>query len=355
MTVTHPHLLTRASRIAFTMLGGLILLAPNLADAQAGRHTPTPRPRRFAHRTPEAAPIAVLQRLLQAETSLVFEGTQITAVSRDGLDISSEQHVLRNGDQAFRIDYTRPERLAGESIVDNGKSYWHYRPKNNILEVGPSRVQRLRKRIHTVIEQAKRGAVTVTIQGQDTIASRPCTIIDVKSANGQPSPWRRLWVDAATGAQLKIEQYDATGQRRSSSFFTTIAISPSISADAFDAPGQNRHPQIKQLSADKPFRTVGEAEMKAGFSAHQPTYLPPGYRFQAASVGNFRGKSMIVLRYNNGISVISLFQVVDDGTIGPKFGGKRIGAITRAQGGRKLVLVGNISPSELSQVISSVQ
>lgn len=346
--------------MAFIMIGAMTLSAPVFAKASEPPHAPPASAKRFAHRAPRAAadngPIAVLQRLLQAETSLVFEGTQVTTVSRDGLDMSSEQHVLRSGAQALRIDYTRPDRLAGESIVDNGKYYWHYRPKNNTLEVGESRVQRLRKKIHSVIAQAQRGSLTVVITGQDTIAGRPCTIIDVRTANGQPGPWRRLWVDVATGAQLKIEQYDADSQRRSSSVFTSISFNPAIAPDAFNSPGEGRNPRIKQLDDDKPFRTVGEAEAKAGFRARQPAYLPTGFRLQSASVSSFRGKKMIVLRYNNGISVISLFQTLDDsGDAGPKFGGQRLGAVTRTLAGRKLVLVGNLAPADLEQIISSVQ
>ena len=362
MTVIRFHGMSRASGVALTALGGAALLLPAFAFADAGRREIRPAPRRFAHResrpaaVADSAPIVVLQRLLQAETSLAFQATQITTVSRNGLDISSEQRVLRNGAQAIRIDYTRPDRLAGESIVDNGKFYWHYRPKNNTLEVGASRIERLRKKIHGVIEQARRGTLIVTIQGQDTVASRPCTIIDVRPGNGRAGPWRRLWVDVETGAQLRIEQYDASGQRRSASFFTAISFSPTLAPDAFSTPGEGRHPQIKQLDDDQSFRTVAEAEAKAGFPARQPTYLPAGFRFGSASVSEFQGKKMIVLRYNNGISVVSLFQTLDDsGDAGPKFQNPRVGAVTRTQGGRKLVLVGNLSPGDLNQMITSVQ
>ena len=173
----------------------LLMLALPLQAGRPAARPHTAQPPRPARRAAATAPSQsdqpaqdLLRRMLQAENSLALSGDQITTVSRNGLDLSSEQQVQRDGARALRIDYVRPARLAREQIIDNGRFYCHFMPLSDTLDLSPSRIQSLRVRVPEVIAQVRSGRLIVQSAGQDVVAGHACGIVQVAARSNAPAP-----------------------------------------------------------------------------------------------------------------------------------------------------------------------
>ena len=304
----------------------------------------------------EADPAAqdLLKRMLQAENSLALSGDQITTIAQNGLDISSEQLVQRNGARAMRLDYLRPPRLAGEQIIDNGRFYCHLIPAKDTLELSPSRIQTLRVRVPEIIEQVRSGRLIVQGFGTDVIAGHLCGIVSVAARSASPVPWRRFWIDPTNGAQLRIEQYDAAGQLQSASHFTQVTYNPVFDKAAFRVP----HAGSKVIARGfgTPSLTLDQVRQQAGATWPVPTYLPEGFHYQAGSVSNLRDRRVVELCYVNGVNALSVFQTPDsEGKTPEKTVHARHGVLLGHQGGMKVVIIGNLPDGELEKVLASLR
>lgn len=317
-------------------------------------------PRPFTSTTvspPDGSARKLLRQMLQAEQRVSLSGDQVTYLLRNGQPVTSEQHVLRNGTHAFRMDYLQPPSLAGETIIDNGRTFWHYSPANKKMEVGPSRIDRLRSRVPEVMNQIKERVLTVQYLGQDIVAGKNCAVVEVAGRDLTQSPRRRFWIDPTNGAQLRIDQFGAGGQLQSSSYYTSVSYNPVIPPGAFTPPVAAKGTRVTAPEATVPSLTIPQAQAQAGFPIQQPTYLPTGFRFQTSSVSDFRQQKLVALRYVNGLNVLSLFE----SPLGPRAAGQptrinrpRPGVLIMTQNGLRFILVGNLSNDEMEKVIISV-
>ncbi len=300
----------------------------------------------------------LLRQMLMAENSLALAGEQTTTLTRGGREITTRQRVLRNGSHALRVDYLQPPRFAGEQIVDNGHLYRHYVPRTNTLEIGPSRLKRLRGRVPQVMERIRRGALLVQLVGTEVVTGHACAIVQVKPQAGAPAPWRRFWIDTITGAQLRIEQYNRSGQRVSVSSYTSVVYNPVLDRQSFRAPAAPRDVRVVALDPAPPLPTVAQAQAQAGFVVREPAYLPPGFRFQSASVADYRGRKLVTLRYVNGLSTLSLFETPQTRAQGkqavPPAAHPRRNVAQTFQAGLRLILVGSVAPAETERVLASL-
>jgi len=328
---------------------GIVLLG---ASSGAGWTAPAPQSARSTDAT------RLLRQMLTAENSLALAGQQTTTLTRGGREITTQQNVLRSGSRALRVDYVQPPRFAGEQIVDNGHLYRHYVPSANTLEIGPSRMQRLRRRVPQVMERIRRGALLLQLMGTETVAGHACAVVQVKPRSAAPAAWRRFWIDTTTGAQLRIEQYNRNGQRVSVSSYTSIVYNPPMDKQSFRAPVTPRTVRVVALDPAPPLPTIAQAQATGGFPVREPAYLPLGFRFQSASVADYRGKKLVTLRYVNGLNTLSLFetpQARERGNPKPMLAPHPRRSVAQAfQAGLRLILVGNLVPDEMQRVLDSL-
>ena len=321
----------------------------------------TPVLSRFGTSAPNIAPGQsdqpaqdLLRRMLQAENSLALTGDQVTTVSQNGLDLSSEQQVQRNGAHSLRIDYVRPARLTGEQIIDNGRFYCHLVPAKDTLELSPSRIQSLRVRVPEVIAQIRAGQLLVQSMGQDVVAGHACGIVRVLARSSMLVPWRRFWIDPSNGAQLRIEQYNADGRLQSASYYTQVIYSPRFDAATFRLPATGSKVIISGFAP--PSLTLDQVRAQAGSPVVAPTYLPEGFRYQAGSISPSPRGRVIELRYFNGANALSVFETADGPDTGPaRTQHPRHGVLFGRQAGMKVVIIGNFGNGELERVLASLR
>jgi hypothetical protein len=296
----------------------------------------------------------LFKRMLQAENRLVLAGDQVSTVSRNGLDFSSEEQVQRDGARALRIDYLRPAGLAGEQIIDNGRFYCHLMPAKDTLELSPSRIQSLRVRVPEVIAQIRADRLVVQSMGQDVVAGHACGIVQAAARSSAPVPWRRFWIDPTNGAQLRIEQYGANGRLQSVSYYTQVTYNPRFDAAAFRLPSTGS--KVVTSGFATPSLTLDQVRAQAGFRAPAPAYLPEGFQYQAGSVSEARRSHVVELRYFNGANTLSVFETPDGpGTGRAQTEHPRHGVLFGRQAGMKVVLIGNVGNGELEKVLTSLR
>jgi len=345
----------------------LLLLSLPLQAGQRARPRPAPRPHptgsspRLLSRTRGSAPNQsdqpaqdLFKRMLQAENRLALAGNQVSTVSRNGLDFSSEEQVQRDGAHALRIDYLRPAGLAGEQIIDNGRFYCHFMPATDTLDLSPSRIQNLRVRVPEVIAQIRAGRLVAQSMGQDVVAGHACGIIQVAARSTAPVPWQRFWIDPTNGAQLRNEQYDADGRLHRASYYTQVTYSPRFNGATFRLPANGG--KIVTSGFATPSLTLDQVRAQAGFPVPTPVYLPEGFKYQAGSISEARRGRVIELRYFNGANTLSVFETPDGPGTGPaRTEHPRHGVLFGRQAGMKVVLIGNVGNGELEKVLTSLR
>lgn len=304
---------------------------------------------------PLADPAAqdLLRQMLQAENTLPLSGDQVTLVVRNGLDISSEQQIQRNGARALRLDYLRPARLAGEQIIDNGRFYCHLVPSRDTLELSPSRIQTLRVRVPQVIQQIRAGRLLVQQIGQETVAGHFCGILQVMARSAAPVPFQKFWVDPINGAQLRNEQYDDRGQLQSASYYTQVTYSPVFDRSTFRLPSSGGKVVMNGFAA--PTLTLDQVRAQAGFPVQVPSALPDGFHYQGGSVSDRRNTRVVELRYSNSVNGLSVFETPDtaDGSSRPQH--PRRGVLFGRQNGLKVVIIANLGNGELDSTLASLR
>lgn len=360
--------------IAGTLLGAMLTALPLIAAANPravlpvkqpvrqkikraiASSRPITRPQRKPAVAPDVYARAFLRQMLEAEQHLALQGEQVTVLTRNGRTITSKQKVLRNGGRAFRLDYTQPARLAGQVIIDNGRTFWHYSPASKKLEVGPSRVEALHSRVSQVMRQIKKGALDAQYIGPDTIAGRPCAVVQITPRNLSTAPYRRFWIDISNGAQLRIDEFGDNHQLQSSSYYTSITYNPVIPKDSFKPPKTPKGTQLASTAASGRPMSIAQAQTQAGFTILQPTYLPTGFQFQSASVSDFRKQKLVALRYVNSLNVLSLFETGTGkpAVVKPRLNRPRPGVFILDQCGVRVILVGNLSQDEMEKIVISV-
>lgn len=340
---------------------GAILLSLTTPGYSGPARQHLPRQSRTNSRPPAPAaaqsdPAAqeLLKLMLQAENSLALSGDQITTVAQNGLDISSEQLVQRNGAKALRLDYLRPARLAGEQIIDNGRFYCHLIPSKDTLELSPSRIQTLWVRVPEVIGQIRAGKLIVQGFGTGSIAGHLCGIVSVAARSTTPVPWRRFWIDPTNGAQLRIEQYDAADQLQSASYYTQVSYNPVFDKAAFHVPHAGS--RVIPSGFETPALSLDQVRRQVGAALLTPTYLPDGFHFAAGSVSTRRDHRVVELRYRNGVNSLSVFQTPDaKSSSTEKNSLARRGVLIGHQGQMKVVIIGNLPEGELEKILASLQ
>ena len=304
--------------------------------------------------------LMLLRRIKRAEQVLTLTGEQVTVLyaERGRPPEQSEQTIYFASALGYRCEYHQPNRLVGEVIVSRADGYWHSIPKRHLLVVGTPRPRHIGVLIGPALRAIRSGQAQAIVTGSDTVAGRAAEVIVISAISSPPRPTARLWIDLATGAQLRTELYDAQGGLRSVSYFTQIDYAPSFQPGVFDPPavpaGTTTVMQQPPIKLD---RLPTDAE--AGFHILIPTAVPPGYTFESASIFHYAAarNEGVTLRYRNSVSTLSLFErMVKPGDRTQAFGtaSPRAGTVIVHRPAMELVAIGALSNGDLLNVLNSM-
>ncbi len=326
---------------------------PSAATTQA--ESAVPLDGAVDHKTP-----ALLRRIRRAERALILSGEQVTILySEQGRPPEqSEQTISFDTSRGYRCEYHAPNRLVGEVVVSRPDGYWHSIPRRHLLVVGMPRPRHIGALIGPALRAIRNGQAQASVTGVDTVAGRAAEVIVISATSSPPRPTARLWIDTATGAQLRTELYDAQGGLRSVSYFTQIDYAPSFAAGTFDplvaVPGTTTVTQQPPVQLN---RLPTDAE--AGFHVLAPSMVPAGYTFESASIFHYAaaGNQGVTLRYKSNWSTLSLFERVVKPSRAANYGATspRAGTVIVRRPSIELVAIGSSSNGDLLNVLNSMR
>lgn len=320
------------------------------APPPEGGEPERPFPRRAVNRG-----CIILRRMVQAERERAFIAREVTTLENG---MTFEQWVKRDPRRGMRRESIRPP---GELFVDNGRrAFWVSQRLKRYGERDSAAARMRQRATETLRRIGPGGDLRVEWKGQDVVAGRVADILSVRPPEGVPGPSRRFWVDRETGLRLRSEERAPDGRILSLSYYLSVDLSPVLRDEDFAAPeppaGFQPVKERRQV-----FSTL-EAASKAGYTPHQPGYIPAGFTLRAVEI--FREGDRITQRWGNDITVVSLVEMKGPPRLPRGQGEPPSGFLpwpggTRAyafkSGERHFVVIGALADDELKRIADSVR
>ena len=162
----------------------------------------------------------------------------------------------------------------------------------------------LRQFLSAVADQA-----TATVTGQDTVANRPTTVVDLTPRQPTPRSDRvRLWLDSQTLVPLRAQGIGGGIVLFDIAFSQFDPVTP-VGDDVFTFTPPTSATVVSPTPAEIPavagFRlvTLEEARDAADFGVLEPRSLPPGTSLQSVGMASFNRATVVGLLYGTPESV----------------------------------------------------
>lgn len=248
------------------------------------------------------SPLGILKDAISAPEAVDYEGTKVIVTYRGKELEAITVAELHKRPYAYRMEYLSPEGIAGRILVDTGEESWHYEPSVHLVVRGPSLARRNPEELNALPENYH-----VRLLGIERVIGRPAYLIDVVPKAGGVQ--RRFWIDRATGLILAWQESDAERGVFFASTFTRIAFAQELPAALFRFRPPARARIVDLRAEGVRLVRLSELAQRAGFRPVAASALPSGYRYQGGGISRFGGLGAVVLRYGDGASAVSLFQV----------------------------------------------
>jgi len=251
--------------------------------------------------TPPAA--RVLRSMIEAPALIDYEGTKIISVRRpEGTETVTVLEAHKRSGKT-RLEFLSPEPIAGRIVIDTGADLWHYEPSLHIVFQGPTLARPASPQAST---EALASAYHLQVLGTEEVVGRVAFVLWLGARRGEDS--RTFWVDQATGIPLRIEER-RRGEPVYVAYFSRISFSLNLpeALFRFRLPAGAR--SFSLFASKEPPIPLSEVERQVGFRVRQPAALPPGLRFDGASVAQYGSLTAAHLRYTDGTQPVSVFEV----------------------------------------------
>jgi MucB/RseB N-terminal domain len=266
--------------------------------------------------TPEEKQARELLRLM-LKPNASYVATQET-VLQNSRGITSEQQVEGDTRGFVRIQFSSPEKIAGDVMIIGPQSFYSYHHSRNQLEVAlwPTEYNDESKRMFANILS---GSVSARLVGNEVVAGRSAGIVELSVVNAAGIPQhvlRRLWIDQQTGILLRIQKSNNRGQITSTTGVTSIQVNPSTPISPDDFRPTFRGAFVNPLFPDAQFKSLQEAQSKLPFQPIEPNSasLPMGFRLEGVWVFGpdkvHPNQRSVLLKYTDGVSSFCLYERV---------------------------------------------
>jgi peptidoglycan-N-acetylglucosamine deacetylase len=310
--------------------------------------------------------IAWLTAAAVAPRDVTYSGTKTVTVWAQTVR-ASEVRVYHEAPDRTRLEYLATGDQPARVVVISGNHQIEFVPGTGRYVEGPAFRTDEDALTRQILPQVAAN-YNVRFAGMERVAGRPARIVEIQGKHpGRPR--LRLWIDTETRLILRLERYGPGGALRETSAFLSVQLNPALSADLFvvTPPPGAQVQQRRQPAGGAALLTLEEIARRVGFIPQLPAYLPPGYKIIRSNVVMIRGTPTATFVFSDGVAAMQLFE-----SRGAQMGGGggqpvRIGpaeGTVQARGGAtvlhwnrngvSMTLVGDLAPSELVRVGSSV-
>lgn len=288
-------------------LTGLVFSCPAGAAVHS-RNQPHPKAaKKLAQPVAPHVPLVqdLFVKVLRADDLFTYRGRKITTYWRTGH--TTAVNVFHSPVENRRLYYLSPESQRGLLIVSDGHQEWQYDPHRHELShrlLSPGALEEDDLLSYTLL----RANYLLAVDPQPRIyADRKVYVVSIKHPLGQTLA-RKFWIDAGSGLILKREVYGEDGKLVVTRAFSEISYHPKRTADSFSLAGLAKtvHTVEAPMPAETSLPLNSLAAQLAG-KAFSPANLA-GYRLVGASTTVVGGKSLLHLRYSDGLNLVSLFE-----------------------------------------------
>ena len=204
------------------------------------------------------------------------------------------------------------------------------------------------------------------------IDGRPVEVVELRPANATNDfggPARRVFIDAATGLTLRIEEFNARLQPASHSTFSRLDLHPAISQDTFRAPSALLNLGVRDFWRGEELGDDARAvQQKTGLVPPQSASVPRGWKRDGFGVHRCTQTSEALqvaafTRYTDGLNVLMLFAMksapgaaLTDTRQKPMSCSFGPGAlVSRTDGAGTLLALGDLPPDILRKVLKDAR
>jgi negative regulator of sigma E activity len=356
------HSLPALSVLALAIL--FVACLPAASATQAAKRTAAPAPL-------DTSPIDLYRKSLDAAAAFSYGGRQfIMSFGDEGRSSSYVTQLTHIAPDRYLIVYRAPHNFLGQTIIQTKSDQWTYMPEAKLLvhTAVPKQTTTREDKLAVLLRNYK-----ITRLPDPKIVAGRETFEVIVQRRGNPKASARYWIDPYTGLTLRTERYHVDGSVALVSYFSDIAYHPSVPANAFNATRFEK-PGVRVVQKDA-------AKESSDLSAAQIDRAIGGSALDPAKIGDFelQGASTVVvhkretlhLRYNDGLSSLSLFEsarVSKHPTVVPRSRRVNLGklgigwarrdmhynALNWDQGRINLTLVGDLPVSQLAQLAQTL-
>jgi hypothetical protein len=322
----------------------------------------------------------VVERALSASERVDHVALQTTTVYTGPRPVTTQVEVAYRRPCLSRIVFLSPP-LRGVTVLDDGERTVRLDPRHAMVVVGasnsagareaaaPDRTERAgdrapeeqastetarEKQRLALLEQNYRAVFT----GAERIAGRVADRVELRPRH-PGNPWKRLWIDRLSSIILASEDYDGQSRRTRASRVEQVQFrrEPSNALRPSEALVHIARPEPATEAEVHPREKISQS---VGFKVLLPTYVPPGYQWEASFVYACQCGCKLPsarLQYVDGLNSISVLECGHRCQHESECGFRSLpqGAAVRVIAGDNTVVVtGEIDRRELIKIARSI-
>jgi hypothetical protein len=252
---------------------------------------------------------------------------------------------------AHKVVVLAPTQKQGYTIVDNGKQWITYDPDRQFLRIQDSPLARLGSDDAKRRFEILRRNYMFRFRANEEVANRTSAKVTLFPKDRSRVYTRNYWIDRETYVLLKVELVDPSGKSRVVSDTMTISYPAKLPPETFDVRFVGKPREIR-LQSPVPHESLAKLSEAVEFTVVNPIKMPLGLTLSRADSVRTRSQHMAALRYTDGVSNVTLYQVADPGRGAPW--GDRSNRTVNVDGVAVLV-EGDLPEVGIQRVISDVR
>ncbi len=254
-----------------------------------------------------------------------FSATMVIATELGGKSEMAKAKIMNKMPDKSRIEYLEPAEMAGQLMVNDGKTIWSYDPKKNeVTRMDMPEISKPSEQDYTQSIKELLNQTDISYQGTENFEGRSVYIIKASPRNGSMFMGIRysMLVDSENWMPLKIEMFDKNDKLMTSIEYRDIKFNTGIPDSEFEFKvPEGANVVTRELPAPPKQMTLEEVRKDVNFTVLTPSYLPEGYIFESATVFKYDTKEIVSLTYQKGSENLMLSEKqMDDANPPPELG-----------------------------------
>jgi negative regulator of sigma E activity len=254
--------------------------------------------------SPDEPADALVYDAMAAPATISYEGTvQTVRIGNDGSEASVYRIEHRAPNETLRR-YTSPSSLAGDYVVSKGAQSYSVDVNRKRVVTGENDAVNDQIAVdnnYLLLRQNYR-AVRRGLESYDGRSA-----VDVALVNNYTHRTTMLVkIDSRTKLVLDKQQFAGDGSLIAETRFEDVRYASSLPDGDFAVPAG--YPTERGTRFAAPSDDPHAVAAGAGFTAHEPTFLPDGFSPVEGSVATLHGVRTLHVLYSDGLRTVSLFE-----------------------------------------------